>query len=248
GGGGVVGGGGGGAAAAEGAQPWVGGAGGGGSSMGPEGATITTGAHRGDGMVTFTSDPTWGPDCQSAEPPPPPPPPPPSGEARLEIVKTVDAKWVHPGEVVGYTVTVRNSGDATATAAQITDRLEDVLDDAVLKVRTLRASSGSVTYRRPVITWRGDIAPGGTVTITYEVRVTGHGNGRLANRVTGPSNSNCRPGSWDRRCRTHVHVKTRSRHCPPSAGSRCLWRTGDPAPFPMVGGSTGVGVSVTKLS
>ncbi|RFU39958.1 DUF11 domain-containing protein [Actinomadura logoneensis] len=216
--------------------------------MGPEGATITTGAHRGDGMVTFTSDPTWGPDCQSAEPPPPPPPPPPSGEARLEIVKTVDAKWVHPGEVVGYTVTVRNSGDATATAAQITDRLEDVLDDAVLKVRTLRASSGSVTYRRPVITWRGDIAPGGTVTITYEVRVTGHGNGRLANRVTGPSNSNCRPGSWDRRCRTHVHVKTRSRHCPPSAGSRCLWRTGDPAPFPMVGGSTGVGVSVTKLS
>ncbi|MFI6517888.1 hypothetical protein ACIBF1_20195 [Spirillospora sp. NPDC050679] len=201
GGGGVVGGGGGGAANWENGGLHTGGAGGGGSSKGPEGAVYKTGARQGDGAVTFTTDPAWGPDCKAPEPGPRP------GKPRLTIAKRADAKRVRPHGVVGYTVTIKNPTKATAGGVKVTDDLKDVIDDAVLQVETLKASSGSASYRRPVVTWRGDIKPGGTVTLTYKVRATRYGNGRLDNLVTGPAGSNCAPGSRDPRCRTRVLLR-----------------------------------------
>ncbi len=49
----------------------------------------------------------------------------------LTIVKTADTSAAVPGSVVGYTVTVTDSGQTSYTGAVVTDDLTGVVDDAV---------------------------------------------------------------------------------------------------------------------
>ena len=74
---------------------------------------------------------------------------------------------VVPGQRIGYTLTVHNTG-STTLQAPVTDDLSEVLDDATYG-DDARATVGTLTRSGTVLTWNGSIAPGETLTITYSV-------------------------------------------------------------------------------
>ncbi|MFD6415500.1 GEVED domain-containing protein [Streptomyces sp. NPDC060194] len=131
------------------------------------------------------------------------------GTPSLEIVKTADRANAKPGEKVTYTVVATNAGKGAYRDARITDDLTEVLDDAAYG-EDAGATSGEVAYAEPELTWRGDIAAGGRVTLTYSVTVKAPdaGDQELANAVTGPPGSNCVAGSADPDCSTTVGIPT----------------------------------------
>ena len=69
-----------------------------------------------------------------------------------------------------YTVSVTNSGSAAYSAATFTDSLSGVIDDATYN-GDASASSGSVSYTSPNLTWTGSLAVGATATITFSATV-----------------------------------------------------------------------------
>ena len=69
------------------------------------------------------------------------------------------------------------------------------------------ASTGSVSYAAPVLTWTGNLAVGATATITYSVTVDNPDTGdkTLANTVTSATTGgNCPAGGTDPRCTATV--------------------------------------------
>nr|BFE51511.1 hypothetical protein GCM10017745_49380 [Saccharothrix mutabilis subsp. capreolus] len=107
----------------------------------------------------------------------------------LDIDKTVDKPAAAAGDLVTYTLTLTNTGQTTITGAQVTDDLTDVLDDATFG--TVTASTGSATISGTALTWTGDLAVGGTATITYTVTVN---NPLTGNHVLGNAVTNTTPG------------------------------------------------------
>ena len=113
-----------------------------------------------------------------------------------------------PGQAVTYTVTVTDSGQTPYTGATVTDDLSSILDNAVYG-NDAAATTGTVSYASPVLTWTGNLAPGDTATITYTVTVNNPdtGNHTLASTLTSTTaGSNCPSGSTDPRCATSVSV------------------------------------------
>ncbi len=91
---------------------------------------------------------------------------------------------VQPGDVITYRLSWTNDGTAPGVVDS-TDDLTGVLDDAVVVVEPT-SSNPSVTATRTGATLRvvGPIAVGGTVTVTYQVKVRPsgeHGDNHLAN-------------------------------------------------------------------
>ncbi|MGW5354727.1 DUF7507 domain-containing protein [Streptomyces sp. NPDC004031] len=107
----------------------------------------------------------------------------------LDIAKTADATSAEPGQKVSYTLTVTNTGTTPLTAAQVTDDLSGVLDDATYD-GDVSATTGTASVTGSTLTWTGDLAPGASATITYSVTVRGDGydhpagNGTLTNSAT----------------------------------------------------------------
>ncbi|SEI83170.1 CshA/CshB family fibrillar adhesin-related protein [Demequina mangrovi] len=114
----------------------------------------------------------------------------------LELAKFSDAVGrAQPGDVVTYTITITNTGQADYTAedpASFTDDISDVLDDAVYNGDE-SASSGTPSYAEPTLSWEGPLAVGESATITYSVTVNDplSGDGLMTNAVVGPPESNC---------------------------------------------------------
>ncbi len=77
----------------------------------------------------------------------------------LTIVKTANVSTTTPGSVVGYTVTVTDSGQTAYTGATFGDSLAGLLHDAAYN-GDAAASAGSVSYAAPVLTWTGNLAVG----------------------------------------------------------------------------------------
>ncbi len=128
----------------------------------------------------------------------------------LTIVKTASVSSVAPGGTVAYTVTVTNTGQTAYTGASVTDSLTGVLANAAFSGNAA-ATSGSVSYSSPALTWTGNLAAGASATITYSVTVNSPdtGSGILANTVSSATaGSNCAPGRTDARCTATVTVLT----------------------------------------
>jgi uncharacterized repeat protein (TIGR01451 family)/fimbrial isopeptide formation D2 family protein len=91
---------------------------------------------------------------------------------------------VKPGAKVGYTITVKNTGETAYTTenpAKFDDNMSDVLDDATYNND---ATHGAV-LQGTTLRWAGPLKVGQTITVTYSVTVkaAGSGNGALRNTV-----------------------------------------------------------------
>ena len=88
----------------------------------------------------------------------------------LTIVASAGSSTTTPGATVSYTITVTNSGDIAYTGATFTDALSAVLDDATYNGNA-SATSGTVSFTSPNLTWTGNLAVGGE----RDDHVLGHG-------------------------------------------------------------------------
>jgi uncharacterized repeat protein (TIGR01451 family) len=128
----------------------------------------------------------------------------------LSITKTASATATVPGGTVGYTITVHNTGQAPYAGAVVEDTLAGVLDDATYDGNAV-ATSGSVTYAAPGLSWVGDLAVGATATITYSVtaRAPDPGDKTMVNPVSSSApGSTCPPAGGGAACYTTVAVLT----------------------------------------
>jgi uncharacterized repeat protein (TIGR01451 family) len=126
----------------------------------------------------------------------------------LTITKTADVSQTAPGDTVHYTITVADTGQTSYTGATLTDSLSGVLDDATYD-NDAAATTGTASFTSPNLLWTGDLAVGGTATITYSVTVNDPetGNLTLANTVSSATpGSTCPPGSSDPHCSATVTV------------------------------------------
>ncbi len=126
----------------------------------------------------------------------------------LTITKTANVGTVTPGSAVGYTITVADTGQTPYAAARVTDSLAGVLGDAAYN-NDATASTGTVGYTSPVLSWTGALVPGQTATIGYSVTVSNpDAGGRfLSNRVVSTATgSTCPPGSSSPGCTVTVAV------------------------------------------
>jgi choice-of-anchor A domain-containing protein/uncharacterized repeat protein (TIGR01451 family) len=125
----------------------------------------------------------------------------------LAITKTATAGTTTPGSTVSYTITVADTGQTPYTAATLTDPLSGVLNDAAYNSSSAAATTGTVSYTSPILSWTGALAPGDTATITYTVTVNNPDTGdkQLVNTVTSTTQgSNCPAGSTDPACTATV--------------------------------------------
>ncbi len=93
---------------------------------------------------------------------------------KLVIEKSADqTELPKNGGTVTYTVVATNEGPGAYTQskpAYVTDDLTEVLDDATLDEGTITADRGAQpTYSEPRISWKGALAAGESVTLTYQV-------------------------------------------------------------------------------
>ncbi|MCW2865487.1 MAG: hypothetical protein JWP48_7195 [Actinoallomurus sp.] len=127
---------------------------------------------------------------------------------RLSITKTADVATITPGGTITYTVTAANTGPTPYTGAAFSDSLSVVLSDAVYD-NDASASTGSVSYTEPTLSWTGDLPVGATATITYSVTVKNPdpGDKHLVNTVTSATlGNNCPDGGTDPACTARVTV------------------------------------------
>ena len=88
-----------------------------------------------------------------------------------------------------------DTGQTPYTGATVTDPLDGVLDDATYN-HDAAATTGTVSYASPVLTWTGDLTPGGIAIITYTVTINNPdlGDKHPTNTVTSTDpGSTCPP-------------------------------------------------------
>ncbi|MEA2484696.1 MAG: large repetitive protein, partial [Thermoleophilaceae bacterium] len=127
----------------------------------------------------------------------------------LTITKTADVSVAGPGGTVTYTVTATNTGETDYVAAQISDRLAGLLNDAAYN-DDASATSGSIDAATDELTWTGDLAVDASVVITFTVQVQNpyRGDGTLVNRVVSDElGSTCPTGGAAPDCRSTVPVR-----------------------------------------
>ena len=126
----------------------------------------------------------------------------------LVIAASANTSTATQGGVVGYTVTITNTGATTYSGVTYTVPLSDVLDDAAYN-GDAAATAGTVSVSGQTLTWTGTLAAGAAATVTFSVTVNNPytGNGTLAFTVTSPTmGTNCPAGSTDARCTVSVPV------------------------------------------
>ncbi len=114
-----------------------------------------------------------------------------------------------PGGTVTYTITVTDTGQTPYAGATLTDSLAGVLDDATYNTGAT-ASTGTLAFTSPNLTWTGDLAVGATAVITFTVTVDNpSGNHILTTAITSATTgNNCPAGGTDPRCGTTTDIAT----------------------------------------
>ncbi|MEU8035307.1 putative Ig domain-containing protein [Streptosporangium sp. NPDC049078] len=126
----------------------------------------------------------------------------------LAIVKVASLSTTTPGQSIGYTITVTNNGQTPYTGATFIDSMAGLLDDAVYNADAT-ASSGSVSYTSPNLTWTGNLAPGGSANITYSatVRNPDTGDRSVSNTISSSTpGSTCPQGNPGPQCTATTSV------------------------------------------
>ncbi len=119
----------------------------------------------------------------------------------LSIEKLASTATATLGSTITFTVTVTNIGQTAYPAAEFSDPLGSVLDDATYNGAT--QTRGSTTYIANVLRWTGALSPGQTAIITYTLTISNVSDGdpTLATTISSPSTANnCKPGAQDGRC------------------------------------------------
>jgi|GEM_PF-4937946 len=106
---------------------------------------------------------------------------------RWTLTKTANptsSTQVDRGQVVTYTVTVRNTGTVPVRGIAVRDDLTEVLARAELLTSSYVASQGTAAASGSALVWTvGDVAAGATATLTYQVKVKATATGTLRNVV-----------------------------------------------------------------
>ena len=134
----------------------------------------------------------------------------------LSITQAANTTAAVPGQQVGFTVTIADTGPTAYTGITVTDTLQMLDDatynnDATAAVTAGTGTAGSVSYASPVLTWTGGLAPGGTVTITYTATVNNPDTGDkllAAAAASTAAGSSCPPGSGNAGCDIAIPVLT----------------------------------------
>jgi choice-of-anchor A domain-containing protein/uncharacterized repeat protein (TIGR01451 family) len=176
---------------------------------------------------TFTN--TWmAPPVPPNPPEPPEPPVPPDPDpipsAEIHITKTADAKKIEVGQIVTYTVTVSNTGNATADGVVVAEQTP--LKHAEL-VSVSPSQGNCQTTHVPASCDLGTIDPGRSATILVKLR--GTSVGATLNRVAVSAKTQVlEPPTADR----EVEVTKPDHSKPPSPG------TPHPQPHPSKPGES----------
>jgi len=126
----------------------------------------------------------------------------------LTITAAASPATATPGQTVTYTITVTDSGQTPYTGATVTSLLSGITDDATYN-NDAAATTGTVSFASPDLTWTGDLAIGGTATITYTATVNNPDTGdhTLTTTLTSATpGSNCPTGNTDPRCTTTTAI------------------------------------------
>ena len=115
-----------------------------------------------------------------------------TGSIDLEVAKTVSAGSPQPGNVITYTVTVTNTGNALATGVTVGDVLP-----AGLTAGTVTPSQGS--WSAPTWTVGNLVATTGSATLTIEATVTASAGTTITNcaQVTASNEDTAANGAED---------------------------------------------------
>ncbi len=107
-----------------------------------------------------------------------------------------DGTLVNPGDVVTYTISVRNTGTVASNAFSVTDDLTNVVNNADLDPASITidpAGLGAASYdpATKLLTWTGALQPGQEAKVSYAVTVKPGAFGELRNHyfdkvVTNP--------------------------------------------------------------
>ena len=139
----------------------------------------------------------------------------------LTIVTSASATAAVPGQPVTVTVTVTDTGQTPYSGAVVTDSLDGALDDAAYN-NDAAATSGSVSFSSPNLTWTGNLAVGASAVITYTMTVNDPDTGDkvIINTATSDAaGSACPPGATAAPCRVTVAVLTPGLTIAQSAGA-----------------------------
>ncbi len=126
----------------------------------------------------------------------------------LDIATTPSPATATLGSTQTYTVTITDSGQTPYPALSVTIGLAGALDDAAYN-HDASATAGAVAFSSPTLTWTGNLAPGGTATVTFTITVH---NPDTSDHIltivttTTASGSDCNPGSTDPDCTTNTPV------------------------------------------
>ncbi|HEU5425331.1 MAG TPA: RICIN domain-containing protein [Actinocrinis sp.] len=126
----------------------------------------------------------------------------------VQIAKSANATSTSDGSTVQYTITVTDSGQLSYTNVSVADALSGDLDDAAY-ANNATATSGTLSYVSPNLTWTGNLSPGTSVTITYSMTVNNPDTGDryMTDTVTASiDGGNCWPAGGDWRCSVTVIV------------------------------------------
>ena len=128
----------------------------------------------------------------------------------LSITQSADTAAAVPGQVIGYTLTITNTGTAPYAGAVVTESFAEMFDDAAYGGNAF-ANSGAVTYASPVLTWTGDLAPAASAVITFTVTVNNPDTGDklvITTAASAAAGSSCPPGTTSGGCQLTVAVLT----------------------------------------
>jgi large repetitive protein len=115
----------------------------------------------------------------------------------LTITNTPSTTTPQPGSVISYTLTITDTGQTAYTGISVAESFAEMADDASYDGNAA-ATTGTLSFASPVLTWTGDLAPGASATVTFSVTVHNPDTGDKLVIITGTSaapGSACPPGT-----------------------------------------------------